>query len=285
MYRDLRKERVEIFEETKHYYCTNKRLVVSINFSKQNQKVITEGGQIPVSADKFDMPANVLVSRRRSLAAAGQYLDQKVCVLNFASATNAGGGVAKGSNAQEEAICRCSTLYPCISDSRVVSQFHDKHRRDLKSGRMNALYNDDCIYTPKVTVFRNDTDTSAMLPEKLWYEVDVISCAAPNLRSKPGNVMNADSGSKAVNIKSGELLDLHKKRISRILDIVRANGAEVVILGAFGCGAFQNSPDVVARAMKEIVKKNLYSFKIIEFAVYCTSRDTKNYDAFVRTLS
>ena len=42
MNKDLRKERVEIFEETRNLYCTNKRLVDSINFSKQNQKVIAE---------------------------------------------------------------------------------------------------------------------------------------------------------------------------------------------------------------------------------------------------
>ncbi len=50
-------------------------------------------------------------------------------------------------------------------------------------------------------------------------------------------------------------MELHKKRMSRILDILKANGAEAVILGAFDCGAFQNSLDVVARAMKDIVKK------------------------------
>ena len=285
MYKDLREERVAIFEETKHLYCTNKKLVDSINFSKQNQKVIAESEQISIPADKYNVPANVVVSQKRSLAAASQYSEKNVCVLNFASATNAGGGVMKGSNAQEEAICRCSTLYSCISDSRVVSQFHDKHRQDLKSDQINALYNDDCIYTPKVTVFRNDTDMPTLLPEKLWYEIDVISCAAPNLRSKPSNAMNPDSGSKAVNIKPSELLELHKKRMSRILDIAKANGAEVVILGAFGCGAFQNSPDVVARAMKETVKKYLYSFETIEFAVYCPPRDTKNYDVFKRTLA
>lgn len=285
MYKDLREERVEIFEETKRLYDTNRRLADSIVFSRQNQKVITEGVQISVPADRYHVPANVVVSQKRSLMAASQYADRKVCVLNFASATNAGGGVTKGSNAQEEAICRCSTLYPCISDQCVVKQFHNKHREDLKAGQINALYNDDCIYTPRITVFRDDTGMPMLLPENFWYEVDIISCAAPNLRSKPGNVMNPNSGSKGVNIKPIELLELHKKRMSRILDIVKANDAEVVILGAFGCGAFQNPPDVVARAMKEIVKNYLYSFKTIEFAVYCPPADTKNYDVFKKILS
>lgn len=62
MYKDLRKERVEIFEETKHLYCTSKRLVDSIEFFRQSQKVIVEGAQIPVSTDKNNMPANVVVS-------------------------------------------------------------------------------------------------------------------------------------------------------------------------------------------------------------------------------
>lgn len=199
--------------------------------------------------------------------------------------TNPGGGVTKGSNAQEEAICRCSTLYPCISDGRITDQFHEKHRKDLKSGQLNALYNDDCIYTPNVTVFRKDTENPELLPENLWYEIDVISCAAPNLRNKPSNAMNPDSGNKAVSIKPSELLELHKKRMSRVLDIAKMNGAEVMILGAFGCGAFQNSPDVVARAMQGVAKDYLHSFKIIEFAVYCPPRDTKNYDVFKRTLS
>jgi len=50
--------------------------------------------------------------------------------------------------------------------------------------------------------------------------------------------MNPDSDSKGVNIKPVELLKLHEKSMSRILDIVKMNDAKVVILGAFGRGAF-----------------------------------------------
>lgn len=285
MYKDSHEERIEIFEDTKRHYRNNARLKDSVVFSKENQKVIAEDVEIKTPKAKYDTPAKVSVSQKRSLEAASQYTGQKVCVMNFASATNAGGGVTKGSNAQEEAICRCSTLYPCISDSKVTSQFHNKHRSALQAGQMNALYNDDCIYTPSVTVFKSDTVHPKLLSEELWYNVDIISCAAPNLRSKPSNAMNPSSGDKAVHIKPSELLELHKKRMSRVLDIVSQNGAEVVILGAFGCGAFQNSPDIVAQAMREVVKDYLYHFKGIEFAVYCTPKETRNYDAFRRVLA
>ena len=127
---------------------------------------------------------------KRSLEAAKGYSDQKVCVLNFASSSNPGGGGENGSNDQEEAICRCSTLFPCISDDKIVNQFHKKHQAELKAGQMTALYNDDCIYTPDVLVFKTDTAHPKLMPEKDWYQIDVISCEAPNLRSKPSNAIN-----------------------------------------------------------------------------------------------
>ena len=62
------------------------------------------------------------------------------------------------------------------------------------------------------------------------------------------------------------------------------NGAEVVILGTFGCGAFQNKPEIVALAAKNVVKDYLHTFKVIEYAVYCGPRDDRNFKVFDRTL-
>lgn len=59
---------------------------------------------------------------------------------------------------------------------------------------------------------------------------------------------------------------------------------EVVILGAFGCGAFQNKPEIVSKAAANVIGDYLHLFKIIEFAVYCSSRDSRNYDVFNRVL-
>lgn len=88
----------------------------------------------------------------------------------------------------------------------------------------------------------------------------------------------------AIKISDKNLLELHVKRMSRICDIAKSKNEEVLILGAFGCGAFSNSPRVVAEAMARVVEKYKYDFKVIEFAVFCSPRDTENYDMFSKRL-
>ena len=58
----------------------------------------------------------------------------------------------------------------------------------------------------------------------------------------------------------------------------------MVILGAFGCGAFDNNPEIVARAAKNVIPRYINAFETIEFAVYCTPRDERNYKTFERVL-
>lgn len=89
---------------------------------------------------------------------------------------------------------------------------------------------------------------------------------------------------KAASITDDELLAIHEKRFTRILDIALTNNNDVVILGAFGCGAFENNPGVVAAAAKNVVEKYIHAFRVIEFAVYCSPRDSHNYDVFSSVL-
>ena len=229
----------------------------------------------------YQKPARIVLSPKRTLEAAAPYAyaGKKVCVLNFASATNPGGGVIKGSSAQEEAICRCSTLYPNLKAERVWEKFYAPHRR-----ARDPLHNDDCIYTPGVVVFKSDVDYPQLLPEEKWYPVNVLTCAAPNLRERPSNEMNAGDGDAAVHISREDLQALHEKRMRRVLEIAWRKGNEVVILGAFGCGAFRNPPAVVAQAMKTVVQEYRMNFEIIEFAVYCGAQCDTNYRVFQQIL-
>lgn len=302
-----RERNKQVFEDTRKLCETNQHLVEAIQSSNERQKVISESKDIIRKVlSKYGTPANIVISKKRTLEAASGYPDQKVCIHNFASATNPGGGVEKGSNAQEECICRCSTLYFNLTAEEPMHKFYLMHRGKLEpmyenggieasermdtfyrlnNGKITPLYNDDCIYTPDVVVFKTDTDEPELMPEKDWYNVNVITCAAPNLRQKPSNEMNPCSGDKAVKINNNDLLELHKKRLEKILGIAVYNRNDVVILGAFGCGAFQNPPDIVAEATMEAIKEYLYAFKTIELAVYCPPGNTENYDIFARKVN
>lgn len=282
---DKRTRNIQIFEDTADKCKKNDKLKSTITESNKKQYVVLENDSVVVSNEPtYDQPAKVVVSRKRSFEAAKQYTDMKVCVHNFASASNPGGGVTKGSTAQEEALCRCSTLYFNLTEGSVFKGFYAKHRDLLKFEKMNTKYNDDCIFTPSVVVFKTDDNSPEMMSEKDWYNVDVITCAAPNLRKKPSNTMNPHGGNTQLRISNDELFNVHIKRMSRILDIAKKEKVEAIILGAFGCGAFSNPPIVVANAMFEIVKKYRHDFKVIEFAIYCTPRDSTNFDIFSRKL-
>ncbi|PWT25667.1 TIGR02452 family protein [Butyrivibrio fibrisolvens] len=276
-----RNDNVAIFQDTEKMCRENVRLRESIKQASENQKLILEGDLLfATEKDKYDESAKIVVSKKKTFEAASAYKGMKVAVHNFASATNPGGGVVKGSTAQEECLCRCSTLYSMLNVKEMWNEFYAPHRNAA-----DPIHNDDIIYTPGVVVFKTDTAAPVVMPETQWYEVDIITCAAPNLRDNPSNPYNKNDGNRKAKISDRELLELHEKRLKRILDVAVDNDDEVVILGAFGCGAFQNKPDIVAKAASNVIGDFLHLFKNIEFAVYCSPRDSRNYDVFKRLLA
>ena len=264
---DIKKRNIQIFESNQEMLANDDRAQRCIDTSIKRQEFIGKDTLIPWK-ERFTEPAKVIVSRRSTLDAARRYREGKTAVLNFASATNPGGGVLKGSSAQEECICRCSTLYNCLNTEEMMKRFYQPHRN-----AHNQLNNDDIIYTPYVVITLDDSykllESSDM--------VDVITCAAPNLRP--------DKDGKEIEISNEDLYELHQKRATRILAAAAAHNVDNIILGAFGCGAFRNDPYVVANAYKTVLPRFLKCFKNIEFAVLSkTDRDVKNYLAFGETL-
>lgn len=167
---------------------------------------------------------------KRMLADSGE----KVIVLNFASATNPGGGYLNGARAQEEHLCRTSGLYPCLTRFPEFYEFHRKQK--------SFLYSDRMIYSPDVPIFRED-DFSL---QKKIYKVSVATSAAPAL-------IDVDLGDTESFIKAGRALD---GRIEKLLSLMLVKGYKQIVLGAWGCGAFKNDPKVVSKLFKKHLLEN-----------------------------
>ena len=115
-----------------------------------------------------------------------------------------------------------------------------------------------------------------------WVKVDVITCAAPDLRKKSN--MHASIINNGTYMNDAELFGCHVKRAVHILSCAAAKGADTLVLGAFGCGAFQNNPETVAKAYKTVLEIFPNVFRRIEFAIYCPPQDDTNYQVFKKIL-
>ena len=185
----------------------------------------------------------------------------RVAVLNFANAYSPGGGVTRGAMAQEECLCRSSNLYSALTLPYLIRNYY-KHN-EKTTGEMGT---DAVIYSPGVTVFKSDDALPTPLAKT--FQTDVLTCAAPYVnpnRKKP--------------IPLEKLEDTFNHRIGNILEVAAANGADNLILGAFGCGAFNNPPDLVAGCFRYYLVDKGYRdcFKRVVFAIKGGGR---NYEVF-----
>ena len=85
-------------------------------------------------------------------------------------------------------------------------------------------------------------------------------------------------------MNNAELFGYHVKRAIHMLTCAAAKGADILVLGAFGCGAFENDPEVVANAFKTALNVFPKVFDHIEFAVYCPPGGSTNYTVFKKVL-
>lgn len=156
----------------------------------------------------------------------------KLVCLNFASAKNPGGGFLGGSQAQEESLARASGLYPSISQ---MTEMYDTNRqaRDL-------LYLDYMIYSPDVPFFKDDHDV--LLDEPFIFSV--ITAPAPNKGAIKTNQPH----------KLDQVEETMRRRIRRVLALALHKGYTKIVLGAWGCGVFQNDPVMVADLFEEALK-------------------------------
>lgn len=180
-----------------------------------------------------------------------------VVALNFASARNPGGGFLAGAIAQEEDLCRCSGLYPCIKNKPIF--YNENILCD------NTFYTDNVIYSPKVPFIRNENLKFLEEP----FELSIITAPAPNVRAM-GNLSEE---------QEEELKDIIRHRAIKILQVAETHGHKNIILGAWGCGAFGNSPEMVAKAFMDALKE-VPAFEHVCFAVYDSKSGAPVFEEF-----
>ena len=204
--------------------------------------MLSEG---PHKFQKNDL-CKISVVNMDSYQAGRQY--ENPLVMNFANAHNPGGGFLLGETAQEESLCRCSTLYASINSGKAseMYRYNNSHASRVESDYM--------LISPDVAVFRDENYN--LLEEPVF--TGVVTVPAPNRRG-------------AAMLASEKLIeDTFIRRIRIMLLAAAKYGYKVLVLGAWGCGAFGNSAEKVAGYFKEVIVEEEYGkcFEEICFAIY-----------------
>jgi uncharacterized protein (TIGR02452 family) len=167
--------------------------------------------------------------------------------LNMANGVAPGGGFLSGARAQEETLCRSSGLFLSLRDDPM----YDAHRERESPDSTNWA-----ILSLDVPVFRSEDGTPLDEPWTLC----CLTCAAPY----------------APTVEQPQSGDLLQSRIGRVLAIAQAYGFDSLVLGAWGCGAFQNDPHRTARDFRTALETEFAgAFREIVFAITDWSPDRR----------
>ncbi|MBT2896716.1 TIGR02452 family protein [Streptomyces sp. McG3] len=224
---------------------------------------------VPVAALDTDRTPHVEVTGESSLAAARRMTDDapgRVAVLSYASARNPGGGYLNGAQAQEEALCRGSALHATLLRA---PDYYAHHRAER-----SAFYTDRVIHSPGVPVFRDDRGAFLDAP----YSVGFLTSPAPN-----AGVIRRQNPEEAHRVPAALA-----SRAERVLEVAAVRGYRRLVLGAWGCGVFQNDPAQVAEAFPALLGEGGRfggHFEQIVFGILDRDPESAVRAAFARTFT
>lgn len=207
-------------------------------------------------------------------------------ILNFADAYEACGMYNTGSNAQEESICRVSTLPP------TLYQYYNKRWANKAGVPMREVpgypmdKNFGGIYS-KVTVFREGPSGGFRFSETP-YDTAVISVACLRFTRRDLDENGVDRNHSDIEYQAGggswtpEGAEIMRNKVRTIYRIAIENGHDSIVLGAWGCGVFKQNPDKIARLFTSVLDEPEFKgrFRELFFAV----PGGKNYYPFARAV-
>jgi uncharacterized protein (TIGR02452 family) len=163
------------------------------------------------------------------------------CVLNMACASKPGGGFLGGAGAQEENLCRRSNYYQSLRQVQYPLPL------------LGA------VFTPDVEVFRDSEAHGYKLLDRT-FSVNMLAVAADNRK--------LNFGTDPLHLTQAE----RKQMVYTVRSLLRAaveQQQRVLVLGALGCGAFNNPPSEVATVFRQVLSERQFvrAFNRVVFAI------------------
>lgn len=191
-------------------------------------------------------------------------------VLNMANPHYPGGGYMQGCVAQEENMFRRSDCHFSIQDNHF-----DFDRNRYSSDISNLLSaKDGIVYidkTPRVCIRNQENIKQSDLGYEWMQDNDIfpfieMRAAAQDCRYSVFDEKEAD------------------RRICAQFNTLIKHNIQHVILGAFGCGAFNNPSETIAHIYKKYIDQLSSHFRVIVFSIYNAGYGPDNYTIFKKIL-
>ncbi|WP_025209090.1 TIGR02452 family protein [Hippea sp. KM1] len=258
----LKKFRKEIFEQTveivkRGFYEINGKRVHIDNMLAHRLTHFYDSVE-PLKIEEPDYETNFSVIEADCLETASllKKAGYNPCVLNMASNKHPGGNVEGGAGAQEENIFRRTNIFLSLFQFSDIAYEYGVERNP----KSYPIPETGGIYSEYITVFRSSEDTGYSLLNQP-YILSIVSVAAVNMPEI---------------IKKGreywlteKYANLTKEKIRTMLRISAINDHDSIVLSAFGCGAFKNPPNHIARLFKEVFEEDEFKnrFRLVVFSI------------------
>ncbi|KAJ3541798.1 hypothetical protein NM208_g4426 [Fusarium decemcellulare] len=204
-------------------------------------------------------------------------INPHVALINCANRHSPGGGWLNGRMAQEEALCYRSSLALSLNPGHYPFSGHD------------------ALYSPYVLGMRDDVDSGHRLmapniPTNYLPVVSVLTVAALCYPKIHTFKQVADDKGLLRDVRvfvRDEDRTITKNKMRLVLRMAASHGHRLLVLGAFGCGVYENPPEDVAHCWLEVLREYEFSgnwWRAVWFAVH-DPKNTGTYNIFDRVLS
>lgn len=209
--------RVDIYKETKKFFKKNKFPVEpSIKYKTLDVKIVPKY-QSRIYLRKEDMINRAIIEK---------YEGKNPILHNMADIYKPGGCVKEGSGAQEECCFRRSNYF-----QHLKKEFY-------------PLMDTECVYSPNVYFNRQNEENKYK-----YIKGQYISCIAiPAIRFP-----SLDSTFE--HFRENCDYELMKRKMEMVFKVAIKHNHNVIIISAFGCGAYGCPSGDVAQIMKECIVK------------------------------